>query len=76
MSDKIIIVSTPSRKTSEHYRRFVDFMRTADRPAFTGVDWAKDSGMNRGDVIGRDDNITHVRFKTVGIERDPNHKEN
>lgn len=30
-----------------------------------GVDWAKGSGMNRGEVIKRDDNVTHVRFKTV-----------
>ena len=30
-----------------------------------GVDWAKGSGMNRGDVISRDGNIIEVQFKTV-----------
>lgn len=29
------------------------------------VDWAKGGGMNRGDVIKREGNITHVRFRTV-----------
>jgi len=30
-----------------------------------GVDWAKDSGMNRGDIIKHDENVIHVRFKAV-----------
>jgi len=36
-------------------------------PVYVGVDWAKDSGMNRGDVISRHDNVIEVRFKTVTI---------
>lgn len=35
---------------------------------FIGVDWAKDSGMNRGDVISRKDNVTEVRFSTVTLK--------
>ena len=73
MSDKIIIVSTPSRKTSEHYRRFIAAMKKMD--SYTSIGLAKDSGMNRGDVIGKDGNVIRVRFKTVGIERNPNHTE-
>jgi len=37
-------------------------------PAVFGVDWAKDSGMNRGDVINRVDNVIYVRFKAVDFE--------
>lgn len=36
-------------------------------PQFMGVDWAKDSGMNLGDVISRNNNVIEVRFKTVTI---------
>jgi|GEM_PF-5236262 len=32
-----------------------------------GVDWAKGSGMNRGEVIKRESNVIHVRFKTVTV---------
>lgn len=35
-------------------------------PIFFGVDWAKDSGLNRGDVIKQIGNVTYVRFKTCG----------
>lgn len=35
------------------------------RSFIIGIDWAKDSGNNRGDVIQRKDNITFVRFKTL-----------
>ena len=30
-----------------------------------GIDWAKDSGMNRGDVISRNNNVIEVRFRTL-----------
>ncbi len=36
--------------------------------ALVGIDWAKDSGYNRGDVISRQGNVTYLRFKTVGSE--------
>ena len=36
-----------------------------DSPKILGVDWAKDSGMNRGDIIARDGNVITIRFKTV-----------
>lgn len=32
---------------------------------WAGIDWAKGSGMTRGDVISRNDNIIEVRFRTV-----------
>ena len=32
-----------------------------------GIDWASDSGMLRGDVIKREGNVTHLRFKTWEI---------
>lgn len=35
--------------------------------SFIGVDWAKNSGMNRGDVISRNDNVIEIRFKTATI---------
>jgi len=35
---------------------------------FIGVDWAKDSSMNRGDVISRKNNVTEVRFSTVTLK--------
>ncbi len=37
------------------------------QPISFGIDWAKDSGRNRGDVIKRVGNVTHVRFKTMGV---------
>ena len=36
-------------------------------PVWIGIDWAKGSGMNRGDVYKRENNVLYVRFKTVGI---------
>jgi len=30
-----------------------------------GVDWAQDSGYNRGDIISRKGNVIKIRFKTV-----------
>lgn len=39
-----------------------------DYPIFIGVDWAEDSGMNRGDVISRNDNVIEVRFKTATVK--------
>ena len=32
-------------------------------PKWGGIDWAFDSGRNRGDIVKRDGNVTHVRFK-------------
>jgi hypothetical protein len=48
-------------------KSMVDNMKINSAPKWIGVDWAKDSGMNRGDVIIRDGNVTHVRFKTVSV---------
>lgn len=64
MKDKFIFFSTPSH-LNQFYRRLMEKAETA-HPKWFGVDWAKDSGMNRGDVIKRDDNIIHVRFRAVG----------
>jgi len=33
--------------------------------AFIGVDWAKDSGMNKGDIYKKVDNVCYVRFADV-----------
>ena len=38
-------------------------------PKFIGVDWAADSGYNRGDVIKTENNVVHVRFKTVEVKQ-------
>ncbi len=32
-----------------------------------GIDWAEDSGMNRGDIISRSENVIYVRFKAVDV---------
>lgn len=58
----IMIFSIPNRSCDfyEIFKRSLE-----EKPIWIGVDWAKDSGMNRGDVIKRDGNVTHVRFKTV-----------
>lgn len=34
---------------------------------FFGVDFAENSGMNRGDIISRNNNVIEVQFKTVII---------
>jgi len=66
VTDKIIIESTPGGEMSEHHKRFIAAMKKTDKYKLIGIDWAKDSGMNRGNIIERDNNIIHVRFKTVG----------
>jgi len=37
------------------------------QPMIIDIDWADNSGMNRGDVIKIDGNITYVRFKAVEL---------
>jgi len=47
---------------------FVKAKNIADKTTsmtFIGFDWAKGSGMNRGEIIARHDNVVYVRFKTV-----------
>ena len=61
----VYMTSTPQGK-NEWYRRFVDSIKTAE-PRYIGVDWASGHGMIRGEVISRDANVIHVRFKDVGI---------
>jgi len=50
-------------------RKGYKYESTTNLPPFSfiGVDWAKDSGMNRGDIMSRNDNVIEVRFKTVTI---------
>ena len=66
--DKIIIMSNPCQSGNWIYKRWwkcFDDLSNFEPPVFLGVDWAVDSGMNRGDVISRNDNVIEVRFKTV-----------
>jgi len=42
-----------------------------EEPVVFGVDWAKGSGFNRGDIIARPaSNVIRVRFKTVEYGED------
>jgi len=67
MKDKEWYMSfTPMTESTYFFRQWVDTLLTAE-PVFMGVDWAKDSGMIRGDVIDRNGNVIYVRFKTVTI---------
>jgi len=59
---------TPSTNGGYFMQLYLDMLKEArykSGMAFLGVDWAKDSGMTRGDVISRNKNVTEVRFKTV-----------
>jgi hypothetical protein len=35
---------------------------------YFGIDWAENSGMNRGDIISRKNNVIEVRFKTAQLK--------
>jgi len=59
--DQLIYLSTPRQAR----RSWFEQMMGKKQPKWIGIDWGKESGMNRGDVIKRDGNITHVRFNTV-----------
>ena len=63
----VIIISTPDSHESFFYKLWVEEQAAMPGAMWAGVDWAKDSGMNRGDVIKRDGNVTTVRFKTVTL---------
>ncbi|MEJ1436603.1 MAG: hypothetical protein RPU61_04735 [Candidatus Sedimenticola sp. (ex Thyasira tokunagai)] len=66
MDKDIIFISTPTGGTSHFY----DLLKKAfdkSKPILVGVDWAKGNGMIRGEIIKRDGNVTHVRFKTVCV---------
>lgn len=66
---KFVYFSTPRRAGRSLFERLskeahgngVDL----SKPLYLGVDWAKNSGMNRGDVIKRVANVIYVRFVTV-----------
>ncbi len=64
MKKDIMIFSTPNG--SNHFYELYKKAKE-DKPVWIGVDWAKDSGMIRGDVISRTANVVHVRFKTVSV---------
>jgi hypothetical protein len=49
---------------NEYLKELVDAMPLGQ--SIIGIDWAKDSGMSRGDIIKREDNVVYTRFKTVG----------
>jgi hypothetical protein len=59
----IFILSTPTGNSF-----FYEMFMSQKRPVVVGVDWAKDSGMVRGDILSKEGNVVHVRFKTVGPE--------
>jgi len=66
--DKHFYSSTPRGKNAFYNQWLKSLMdSTPIKPKWIGIDWAKDSGMNRGDVIKKDGNVTHVRFNTVEI---------
>lgn len=50
-------------KNTWAYKKFIDSIN--EMPVYFGVDWAKDSGLNRGDIMSQTDNVIYVRFKTV-----------
>lgn len=53
------------------YSTLQDFLQTEIHRVFAikyqmlGMDFAKGSGMVRGDIIRRDGNVTYARFRTV-----------
>lgn len=49
----------------KQYAKLAADLLTGKYSAFIGIDWAKDSGKNRGEVHKREGNVVHVRFKTV-----------
>ena len=57
------------KQAAKHYNKMVrDLMFNVvmeGEPLWAGIDWAKDSGMNRGDIISSQGNVVEVRFKTV-----------
>lgn len=61
--------SNPKSEVNHIYNKWLKSMaeKMAVQPKHIGIDWAKDSGMNRGDIIKNDGNVTHVRFRTVTI---------
>jgi len=65
MKEKRYFCSTPSNRSSIFYEIFKHVHM--NNPIWVGVDWAKDSGMNRGDIIKTESNVIHVRFKTIGV---------
>ena len=68
--DKIVIFSTPMSKENlwlDMYNKFQKQWEEGAKlpPHLLGIDWAEDSGMNRGDIHKREGNVIHVRFKAV-----------
>ena len=63
--DKMMIISTPRQAGRSYFYDLYKKNLQGKEPAWVGVDWAKDSGMNRGDVIKRSANVVHVRFRTI-----------
>ena len=57
--------STPMSAGKNTFYKMFEEAGKISKNAWVGIDWAKDSGMNRGEVIERKVNVTHVRFKTV-----------
>mgnify|MGYP000309354810 CR=1 FL=1 len=48
--DKLVWFSTPWNASNYFYDKFMK----EDKPVWIGIDWAEDSGMNRGDIIKGD----------------------
>ncbi|MEZ0150152.1 MAG: hypothetical protein AB9Q19_12680 [Candidatus Reddybacter sp.] len=65
MANDFIFFSTPKGGSSLLHDLFLNQFN--ENKLFIGVDWACDSGNNKGDVIKRDANVTYVRFKDLGI---------
>ena len=62
---KYHITSTPRQAGKSFFQQWFEENAEIPPDVWIGVDWAKDSGMNRGDVIKRNGNVAHVRFRTV-----------
>lgn len=76
MSDEkppIWFASTPRSVDSYFYKLFMDAETHNDMPTsamWKGIDWCVGYGKVRGEVIKKDGNVTHVRFKTVDFEKE------
>lgn len=49
---------------------FDDDVETIPEALFIGIDWARGYGHCRGEILKREGNVVHVRFKTEGLTND------
>lgn len=66
MKDQIIIISTPRNAgKNTFYEKFINESAEISKPMLDGIGGCGGRGFVRGEVIKREDNVTHVRFKSV-----------